>query len=248
MLKKKEIIARCQGLYFGPFFLANEVMMGFAQGFMNDVAQKFCTLQSSYGGAIRLSSSILFLIHQTKSRFTVKTTWLPQTRWIFIAIFTSNGQLGRNVNRRRDRFSGISRWRSWTPIPQRSNFCPRPRSAGANTQTATFSFNLKSKTVNHIPPCHSSPYHTFIFQLHFGSGSAPVCTGPLSVTLWALTLSDSKQRATARSCPRPPTPPVSQMADSCDSSGEKKWPNVVTELSTATENYVAFENGRQKHG
>lgn len=222
--------------------------MGFAQGFINDVAQKFCTLQSSYGGAIRLSSSVLFLIHQTKSRFTVKTTWLPQTHWIFIAIFTSNGQLGRNVNRRRDRFSGISRWRSWAPIPQRSNFCPRPRSAGANTQTATFSFNLKSKTVNHIPPRHSTPYHTFIFQLHFGSGSAPVCTGPLSVTLWALTLSDSKQRASAPSCPRPPTPPprYHKWQIHVIHRRKKKWPNVVTELSTATENYVAFENGRRK--
>lgn len=41
------------------------------------------------------------------------------------------------------------------------------------------------------------------------------------MTLWALTLSDSKQRASARSCPRPLTPPVSQMADSCDSSEKK---------------------------
>lgn len=69
----------------------------------------------------------------------------------------------------------------------------------ANTQTAKCSFNVKFKTANDIPLCHSSPYHAFIFQLHFGSNPLPVCTGVLSVALSATTLTDSKQRALAGS-------------------------------------------------
>lgn len=52
-----------------------------------------------------------------------------------------------------------------------------PRAVDANAQTAKCSFNVKFKTANYIPLCHSSPYHVFIFQLHFGSNSPPFCTG-----------------------------------------------------------------------
>lgn len=83
-----------------------------------------------------------------------------------------------------------------------------PCSADANTQTAKCSFNVKFKTANYIPLCHSSPYHVFIFQLHFGSKSLPVCTGVLSVTLSAATLTDSKQRGLARSRLKASTPHI----------------------------------------
>lgn len=74
-----------------------------------------------------------------------------------------------------------------------------PFSVNANTQTAKCNFNMKLKTANDIPLCHSSPYHTFIFQFHFGSNSLHVCRGVLSVTLSAMTQTDSKQRILAHS-------------------------------------------------
>lgn len=48
-----------------------------------------------------------------------------------------------------------------------------PSLVDANTQTAKCGFNVKFKTANYIPLCHSGPYHTFIFHLHFGSNPLP---------------------------------------------------------------------------
>lgn len=74
-----------------------------------------------------------------------------------------------------------------------------------------------------------------------------VCTGALSAPLPPVTLSDSEQRVLARG--RPGGAALHRRSHhkwQLHDLFEEKWPNVITELSTATENYIAFENAEKK--
>lgn len=112
---------------------------------------------------------------------------------------------------------------------------PSAQSVGANRQQG-LTWNPKLKS--YIPALWHLG-HVFVFQLRLGSGSLPVCTGVLSATLSAVTLTDSKWDVPA--CRRPKASIFHAANGSCVTHLRDMWPKVITVLSAATENHVALK-------